>query len=448
MHGVPAIVPDLVSAVAMIGLAAWLVVLNPRHRANQFLALLLLVRGVSNLGLSRFPHDAALTQGLYSLDAAVELVLPFLPFMFALVYPKRRPLAARWWSWGILFLGIVVAESAYLVDPGSYGKVTLNPDGSYGGDDDGPLGLLALAQQISYAFLALVFARDFRKSPDPTLRQGLLLVSAGFGLLAGYLLPLVVLANLRAESVPALGAWALAILSVAFVLALWAVWVVWRHRSKTFDAERHAIRIATGTFAVAALSGVLSGLWNPALFANLRLTGLLVGLWKLAIPLLVSYALVRGQLPDIDLRVKWTIRQSTMAAILVAVFFVSAQLAQNFFSTEYGWAWGGAAAGLMLFAIAPLQRVAERVANAAMPGVQDSDQWRSHRKAEVYRTAIRYALADRRLERHEELHLAELATELGFDPAQALQMRMEIEQELGMTPKAPPAPALRKGKGR
>lgn len=46
-------------------------------------------------------------------------------------------------------------------------------------------------------------------------------------------------------------------------------------------------------------------------------------------------------------------------------------MAQTFLTDVYGFVVGGVAAGLLLFAIHPLQRVAERVADAAMPGVRD-----------------------------------------------------------------------------
>ncbi|MBI4394017.1 MAG: hypothetical protein HY556_09520 [Euryarchaeota archaeon] len=83
--------------------------------------------------------------------------------------------------------------------------------------------------------------------------------------------------------------------------------------------------------------------------------------------LLVSYGIVRTHLFDVDLKIKWTIKQSTVAAAFIAVFFIASEAAQAFFAGSLGPYVGIVAAGALVFALAPLQRAADRVANAAMP---------------------------------------------------------------------------------
>lgn len=152
----------------------------------------------------------------------------------------------------------------------------------------------------------------------------------------------------------------------------------------------------------------------------------------LAISLMVGYALLRMRLFDLDLKIKWTLRRGTVAAVFLAVFFVVAQIAQNVLTDSQGLVVGGVAAGLMLFAIHPLQRAAERVADAALPGVKDTPEFRASRKHEVYRSALRLAFADRALSREEERHLADLATELDIAAADAFRLREDVERELGV----------------
>jgi uncharacterized membrane protein YebE (DUF533 family) len=85
---------------------------------------------------------------------------------------------------------------------------------------------------------------------------------------------------------------------------------------------------------------------------------------------------------------------------------------------------------MLVFALAPLQRVADRVATAAVPlaaaaavPVAASDV--AHARA--YRAAVRAALADGDVTRDEEAHLADVAQELGIGAADALRLRREVE---------------------
>jgi hypothetical protein len=117
--------------------------------------------------------------------------------------------------------------------------------------------------------------------------------------------------------------------------------------------------------------------------------------------------------------------------VFLAVFFVVSQLIQNYTSSTLGVAGGAVAAGLMLFALTPIQKMAERLANAAMPGVSDTPAYREERKKDVYKSALRLALVDRTVTRREEKTLAELAEELGIGAGLALSLREDIEREIG-----------------
>ncbi|MDX1487680.1 MAG: hypothetical protein R3268_05720, partial [Acidiferrobacterales bacterium] len=94
----------------------------------------------------------------------------------------------------------------------------------------------------------------------------------------------------------------------------------------------------------------------------------------LAVPL-IAYGILRSHLFDIDLRVRWTIKQSTLAAIIVTLIFLISEGADRFLAAELGnWA-GLFAAAIVVFFLAPLQRFAERVAGAAMPNTENTPEY-------------------------------------------------------------------------
>ena len=107
----------------------------------------------------------------------------------------------------------------------------------------------------------------------------------------------------------------------------------------------------------------------------------------LAIPL-IAYGILRTHLFDIDLRLRWTIKQSTLATVVVTSVFLLSEGADRFLSAELGDFAGLIAAAIVMFFLAPLQRFAERVASAAMPNTQNTPEYAAYRKLQVYEAAI------------------------------------------------------------
>ncbi|HVM45332.1 MAG TPA: hypothetical protein VM582_05300 [Candidatus Thermoplasmatota archaeon] len=112
------------------------------------------------------------------------------------------------------------------------------------------------------------------------------------------------------------------------------------------------------------------------------------------------------------------------AITFVALFFVVSELAATLFSERMGTVLGIMAAGALLFALAPLQRVAERVADAAMPRVKETDESRMVRKREVYRAAVESALHDGVVTAREHVPLAH---QLGLSAGDARALEGEVE---------------------
>lgn len=198
---------------------------------------------------------------------------------------------------------------------------------------------------------------------------------------------------------------------------------------------RNAHRAAAGTgtsariLAILPFAGILSGFMLASAFgADLAYSLGLLGLARTAGVLLLAYAILRHELFDIDLRIKWTLQRGTLLAIFLIVFFVIANVASEFLTSSYGFLTGGIAAGLLLFLISPIQRFAEGIAERAMPGVRDTDEYRRVRKQEVYRSAVEAAAADGAITEREREILSRLQDQLGLKAAEAFSIERAVSR--------------------
>ena len=199
--------------------------------------------------------------------------------------------------------------------------------------------------------------------------------------------------------------------------------------------------LALGGFAWLWLRNLASGgpRWLPALPSiglGAGLAGLAIGYasaegWayssavaNAAAAAILAFGIARGQVAGLDTKLRWSISRGTIAAFFVAAFFVASEVAQQFFGARTGSVYVGiAASGLLVFAIAPLQRAADRLASAAVPTADRAD------REEVYRRAVRLAMRGRALTREEERDLVRLAESLGIGASRAMDIRDEIQGE-------------------
>jgi len=185
---------------------------------------------------------------------------------------------------------------------------------------------------------------------------------------------------------------------------------------------------------------VLSNVLALVLDASAATERFLNGTWRLSMPLFVTYALVRYRLFDIDLAAKATIRRGTVASAFVAVFFVVSESAANFLGDWLNSAYVGlVAAGLLIFLLHPLYRLADRVAEAAMPEVADTAAWRKRKREEAYRAAVEFVLADGRITIAEHRRLMRMAERLGLPERDEIRVRREVERALGWVKRPPEA---------
>lgn len=423
----PGVLVDIASGVLLLALGAFVGTVKPRRTANVAFAIFSGTVGVGFVSLNlAFGADSfgggAYADLLFALTGTLFVVgCAALP---AAVSPLvRRPRRARAFTAAALGVAPMVAVSAWTI--ASYREY---------GATYGLQPTLAVAAQIVGLTLLLcvlwgvvIFLSVGAVGADDRAFHQAGLAAAGLALWPAFT---------SANSLLARNAWDLGF-GLAALLAAGIVAAVWLRQSARGRAPAFSRNVA-----LACLSAMLVGLAAVPLsggFLESQATGGF-GIARTIAVVILAYGIVRYQLFDIDLKIKWTIARGTIAAAFLAVFFIVAQLGQNYLTGELGWALGGVAAGLMLFAITPLQKAAERVADVAMPGVKATPQYVASRKEESFRFAVRMAYADRVLSREEERNLANLAADLGIDAARAYAVREEVEREIGLAP-TPAGPA-------
>lgn len=139
---------------------------------------------------------------------------------------------------------------------------------------------------------------------------------------------------------------------------------------------------------------------------------------------LLAYGILKSQLFDVDVKIKWTVKRGTLAGIFVATFFVVSQFLENVLDAKYGTVGGAVAVGLLLFAITPLQKFAERLSSVAVPGAAVAVL--EARKIEIYKAALEGAWQDGKLTDKERTVLTRLQLELGIANAQARNLEREL----------------------
>ncbi len=146
----------------------------------------------------------------------------------------------------------------------------------------------------------------------------------------------------------------------------------------------------------------------------------------LAVPL-IAYGILRAHLFDIDLRIRWTIKQSTLAAAVVTIIYVLSEGASRLLSSELGSVAGLVAAGLVVFFLAPLQRFAERVASNAMPNTQNTPEYAAFRKLQVYEAAVAEARQGGDISARERALLNRLRDTLGISAIDAEALERDLQ---------------------
>ncbi len=134
--------------------------------------------------------------------------------------------------------------------------------------------------------------------------------------------------------------------------------------------------------------------------------------------LLIAYAILRANLFDIDLKIKFGLSRTTVAAIIAVAALVGSEAIERLLGVDQllPAVLIGAAMSLVT---RPLIRLGDRLADSAMPGVRDTPDYRARRTQEVYQAAWEQAIHDGIVTDAERDSLAALADSLGLSAGQA-----------------------------
>jgi hypothetical protein len=371
---VPLIVTGVLEALVMLVLAALVLQAAPRRRANQWLALFFATFGLGSLGpVVLITPNAWLADNIAFYGDVLQLIflVAYLAFVGeALDVPLarifRRPAVI------LMSAGLATIGSAYVY----FHMAELNPivartdEGGYGFTVRGLLNDENFLSAAVFTFtLACALSAVRAAAPGTARRAQAKAYALGFGLNdAG----LAVLGYL----VPGLG-----------------------------------------------LAGVLH---TPEWAGFYNCLGTLTNLVSITASVLIARGMLRYQMFDFDLKVKWTIQRGTVAAIILGAAVIAGQVAQNFLAGAFGWLAGGIVAGLLVFAIKPIERLAERLSDRAMPRTTGTPEYLAQRKHEIYRAAIEDMAADGAITVKERGALLRLAKNLELDGNDAMRIEGEV----------------------
>ncbi len=273
---------------------------------------------------------------------------------------------------------------------------------------------LPLIWLIEPFLLVLLAAAAQAPTSESSLRRykGRLLLGLSAGLFAAN-----IVMTTAASTGPDQGWTGLAIEGVGLllgVLVAFAAWMVLRGRPPGAETFARRAFVAVVVVGVAGcLQVVFPATEAIGVFGIIRTVG----------AVLLVFAVVKYDVLGVPLP-RLVVRRGALAGSALAVLFIVAQVAQNFFSAEYGLLMGGILAGGFVFAASPIQRAIERSSDHRKPNAASTGS-----AAAGYKAALRAAMRDGTLTRREERHLAEVAMALGISALQALDLRDEVERE-------------------
>jgi len=157
-----------------------------------------------------------------------------------------------------------------------------------------------------------------------------------------------------------------------------------------------------------ALTGDTESAWT------LMVRDYTLGLWRLLVPLMVTYALLRYGLFDVNVRLKAGLRRGIIVALFTLTFFVVFETAEALVAGDRGVLFGIVAAGLLALANRPVERFGQRAADALMPSVKPLPQLRLAEKQRLYLDQLDLVRQDQAVSAKERRMLQRLASALGF----------------------------------
>lgn len=408
--------PQFIAGVLLLVIALVAVILRFSSRAARAFALFLVLSGFGDilLALDNTPRIELFVSRL--------AIYAILPQSFALLYLMGRYRERKFgiplprWQAGLLFVLGGALDLAYLLDH----RLVFDFESLRWG----PLALFLWLPPVVAACGGLFFCHAALRRPERAARRGGLLAALAFSLRAGFLGArgvLTLAAGQAGTTNPTqVIVWAVAILPVAGVAILLA-----RADRNPPLPELGLVRRGLGALLLAAGSGAALGGLRLTVGAPQATIDLVDGIWQLAFPMLMGYAILRHGLFELDMKIKRTVQSSLLAAAFVATFFAAGEVAQLVFSEAAGPYVGVMAASALLFGIHPLQRLAERLSSAALPGVKPISRMTHGERLALFREEAEAAWADRHLDVKERRMLDILRVRLALTADEALRVEGE-----------------------
>lgn len=237
-----------------------------------------------------------------------------------------------------------------------------------------------------------------------------------------------------------------------FVLgALLAAWIFRRrsHRAST-DLEHRRLRYMERAVALPFGGGaaLLLALYVPDVLGLLHsfprsLQGPVLAVMALGPAAGMAWGLLRYKVVDLETKLRFTVSRGFVVSVFVAIFFVASEAAETFFTDAIGPYAGLVAAGLLVLAIAPLERLGSRLASGVVDEPVDEDEYEKFRRLEVYRATYEEATADEALTDRERGTLDSMAENLGLSEEERRFVEEQVAEE--RAERNDPAPAAAAG---
>lgn len=413
----------LIASIATLVVSAFVLLLDFSQRVHRAFALLLLLRAMLD-GFLFFNESTTDLAG--RLRIYWYLAVPFAALHFALAYRRRHGRRASTrpaWLAPLVILAVAIAfELAYFLDHGLAGSQ----------DNPGPLLAFVFLPWPVYSAMALLFAVEHGRTGNHTSRKALELAALGMSLAPLFFstFELLLFARQWIGNKDAFlpGSFSLAA-AAAHLVSVILVTQAMRLLARAPELGR---RFLVGPWIAAV--GTAVGTVIAFEFTNgTNLLRIFLAAWAFMLPACVTYALVRHRLFDAEVKLRFAIKGTTLTGSFLAVFIIFQQLIQAASNQLFGAIGGAIAAGLLLFALTPLQRWADRVAYRTVPGKAKHG---SHaERLQIYREQLEIAWADGRLTAKERLLFSKLQERLGISAEEAGQVERSVLESLAGPPR-------------
>jgi hypothetical protein len=422
---------SFVAAIATAAVGAWVFFVDPGRRLNRVFALFLVLRGLRGFvrAMTIASPDPAAAAYWGAMRAYFDIAATPVLVYFAIAYLVRNR--------NVLTLSF--ATTLVLVVGTEWGFAQDHCLERCGASGLGPLSLLTTSAPMVTALAGLLFALDAlrrRGSPEAVAAT---YASVGLTLVAfldssAFLAYLVNRGVQRALDVNGGGPYVVAF--IVFDIIAWfaaiAATACWQLGARGGHAETRRAWLFSYLAAGVLVSGIAIEAVDYFAFFTDFITFFLVGLWRFALPVFVGYAVLRHQLFNLDWRVRLGLERGALGAVALASFFLVGQLLELLLNRALDADQsilrylGAAGVGIGVLLLHPMQRLANRWADRAMPQAKDASAMTAPERIALYREHARIAWEDGVLQRKERILLDHLRERLAIPIAEAYEIERAI----------------------